>query len=86
MPGPASPASRRRAQLQAERLEIGGERTDEYHLPTVLGMEEMEHGGVERGPYSSLFARGAIEAVADYGVADVGEVDPDLVGASGEQP
>ena len=48
-------------------------------------MEQMEHGGVECWPSSLLLARGAIEFVADDGSADVGEVNPDLVGASGEQ-
>ena len=48
-------------------------------------MEQMEHGGVERRPSSLLVGRGAVEFVADDGSADVGQVNPDLVGASGEQ-
>jgi hypothetical protein len=48
-------------------------------------MEQMEHGGVERRA-SSLLVGGAIEFVADDGSANVGEVNPDLVGAAGEQP
>jgi hypothetical protein len=48
-------------------------------------MEQMEHGGVERWPSSLLLGGGAVEFVADDGSPDEGQVNPDLVGASGEQ-
>src|ERR1700687_2996776 len=82
--------------------ELGGPRRFEAKLHLAAGMEKAEHAGVQRltaklarrAEGDSFFfafgtraaARAAIGRIADQRMADVGQMDADLMRASGFEP
>src|SRR5690606_33281413 len=67
-------------------LEAGRNRRFETERLSSLGMAKGELGGVERLAVRDHVAVGpSVDGIAHHGVADVGEVDPYLMGASRHQ-
>src|SRR6478736_3157936 len=78
-------------QIIKYRLQIGGQRALEFHAPAVAGVLERKLRGMQKRtiefpdrPYVRLHPAmdAAIEGVADDGVTNRAEVNPDLVRAS----